>query len=165
MRSFDRISLAGLLLPSFCTSFALPDFALSRRQGGESLKFKSYTAVGDSYASGVGAGYPAEQNAGHPNCRRNKGSYAYLFNQRHPVEDFEFNACSGQNSDSTTAAQINADNSEFRTPELVTLQAGGNDGAAFYKIATDCIYDLEFNGDKCDAAIKNAHNTFKPIQG
>ena len=129
------------------------------------LVFQSYTAIGDSFASGVGAGGAAPQNTGYENCIRNVGSYAYQFSQAHNPNSFQFNACSGAQVPGIIGAQIDAEKSDFKSPDLVTISAGGNDDAAFYDVARYCVYAINpIDYKSCDDAIAKANNTFNGIQ-
>ena len=114
--------------------------------------------MGDSYGSGVGAGSPTPQDKTHPECHRNDGAYAYLYSQKHPDMEFHFNACSGAQSGSTLDAQITAGNSDFKSPDLVTISAGRNDQASFYDVAVEC--SVLRQTDPCDKNLKKASDTF-----
>lgn len=75
---------------------SLDAHVLSRR-GELDLSYKNFAAVGDSYASGLGAGRVLDRT-----CRRYDHSYANLINtdttlgdQEHDRRRFEFVACAG----------------------------------------------------------------------
>ena len=121
-------------------------------------EFKSYTAIGDSYGSGVGAGSAAPQDKDHTDCHRNVGAYAYLYAQKHPDMEFQFNACSGAQSGSTLDVQVTGPNSVFQSPDLVTISAGGNDQASFFDIAVHCSVELQYG--PCDDALAKASGTY-----
>ena len=159
MRGSQLVGFTGALIPALCSASALPFSLLQPRQ---ELKYKSYTAVGDSYASGVGAGVAAPENEKFPECRRNVGSYAVQYALKNPGLKFQFSACSGYQTENTKSTQILWENSAFGNPELVTVQAGGNEGGAFYGIATACAYG--FDEGNCTKAIETAEGVFKDKQ-
>ncbi|KAL8957146.1 MAG: hypothetical protein Q9183_006137, partial [Haloplaca sp. 2 TL-2023] len=160
--SSSFLASCGLIASILPNTHALPSAELKPRQ--DKLKFRSYTALGDSFASGIGAGAPAPENVGFEDCRRRLGSYPVLFAQKHKPDQFQFNACSGFQIDSTIDVQINAPTSQFETPDLVTLSIGGNDGASFFGIAEYCIYNPSpFPGD-CSAKVEAAQATYSGLQ-
>lgn len=81
-------------------------------------------ALGDSYASGVGAG---DYFAGSGDCHRSKKAWArLLISARVAMPERYFLACSG--ADSTTLKyQVSKLRSLVPAPSLVTLMIGGND--------------------------------------
>lgn len=89
-----------------------------------------YVALGDSYASGTGAG--SYGNSG--SCKRSAKSYAQLWANANAPSAFSFVACSGARTGDVLANQISAVTADT---ELVTINIGGND-AGFADVMTDC---------------------------
>jgi lysophospholipase L1-like esterase len=89
-----------------------------------------YVALGDSYASGTGAGDYGDSGG----CKRSANSYAQLWASANAPSAFAFVACSGAVTSDVLAEQVGA-----LTPdtELVTISIGGND-AGFADVMTDC---------------------------
>lgn len=121
-------------------------------------KFKSYTVIGNSYASGVGAGDSSPQDPIFVSCRRREGAYANLFNAKYKPASFQLNACSGFQVVDTRDIQVDAPTSNFQSPDLVTMHAGGNVNGAFFRVALDCSY--ERTPGPCDQALDNARSTY-----
>jgi lysophospholipase L1-like esterase len=102
-----------------------------------------YVALGDSYASGAGAGSYVDGS-----CRRSSNAYPALRGKEFP--SFKFVACSGATTKSLK--------SQFRalTPAttLVTITIGGND-LGFVDVMTTCT----LNGDKsCEKRVGKARD-------
>lgn len=100
-----------------------------------------YVALGDSYASGVGAG------ATKGRCRQSQHAYPALFAKGFP--SFTFAACTGAATADVVANQLKA-----LTPAttLVTITVGGND-LGFVDVMTTCT----LGGDKsCVNRVKQA---------
>ena len=130
-------------------------------------------ALGDSYAAGINA-KPSGQlppcsstdvslcgigaNCTTNKCARNTGAYGYQFYQTDPPKDFTFVACSGDDTEQCADLQVPKipDNAD-----LVTINIGGNNGRAFSKVVTRCIYLIGQFG--CKGALKNAHNVIEGI--
>jgi lysophospholipase L1-like esterase len=79
-----------------------------------------YTALGDSYSSGVGTGSYTLSSS----CKRSIYAYPYLISQKRPNTLLTFVACSGATMSDLLANQISAVTS---TTSIVTLTIGGND--------------------------------------
>jgi len=90
----------------------------------------NYVALGDSYASGLGAG-----NYSGGSCDRSSGAYPQLWaNANHPAS-FAFVACSG----ATTTDVINNQISALSTSTtLVSVTIGGND-VGFSSVMETCV--------------------------
>ncbi|GLZ32342.1 lipase 1 [Lentzea sp. NBRC 105346] len=100
-----------------------------------------YVALGDSYASGVGAG------GTHGECRRTENAYPALYGKAFP--SFRFAACTG-----ATTADVIANQVGELTPAttLVTITVGGND-LGFTDVMTTCV----LNGERsCLKAVAKA---------
>jgi lysophospholipase L1-like esterase len=89
-----------------------------------------YVALGDSYASGTGAGSYGDSG----NCKRSANAYAQLWANANAPSAFSFVACSGARTGDVLANQIGAVTADT---ELVTINIGGND-AGFADVMTDC---------------------------
>lgn len=100
-----------------------------------------YVALGDSYASGVGAGGTKGP------CRRSDNAYPALYAKGFP--SFTFAACTG-----ATTAEVTGTQSKSLTPAttLVTVTVGGND-LGFVDVMTTCT----LSGDRaCVKRVKRA---------
>ncbi|MFI6098126.1 SGNH/GDSL hydrolase family protein [Lentzea sp. NPDC051213] len=108
-----------------------------------------YAALGDSYASGTGAG---NYHSGSGNCLRSKDSYAewYRFVKN---ANLIFNACSGATTDSIAGQTGNLNGGI----DLVSVQVGGND-IGFASVLTTCTLTTSGPaGDrKCQEAVNAA---------
>ena len=99
--------------------------------------FSSYTAIGDSYAAGAGP-FPLYPGGNVSGCDRTTASYPVRFNQQYGSNSstFTFLACSGAN---TTTEMPEIEASAFGSPDLVTVNAGGNNGMVFADTVLACI--------------------------
>ena len=107
-----------------------------------------YVALGDSYASGVGAdSYTSESG----NCLRSTNAYPALYNANIKPASYRSVACSG----ATTADVINSQLSALSsTTTLVSVTVGGND-VGFANIMSTCVLQGE---TQCVAAVQSAMN-------
>lgn len=80
----------------------------------------NYVALGDSYASGTGAG-GTTLNSG---CDRRVTAYPYLISQARPNTTLSFVACAGATTSSLMSSQISSVTAATNT---VSVQIGGND--------------------------------------
>jgi lysophospholipase L1-like esterase len=89
----------------------------------------TYSALGDSYSSGVGAGSYGSSGA----CKRSANAYPQLWANAHAGTQFQFLACSGARTSDvlTQAASIPS------SATMVTVSVGGND-AGFTDVITTC---------------------------
>jgi lysophospholipase L1-like esterase len=117
-----RISFLSLLLGSVTT------FALAVPAGAVPLA-ENYVALGDSYASGTGAG--SYGNSG--SCLRSSNAYGPLWTNAHGAT-FTFAACSGAVTADVLNSQVNALSA---STTLVTVSIGGND-AGFSDVVVTC---------------------------
>ena len=110
-----------------------------------------WSALGDSYTAGPGAGTLDPSNGGE--CSRSNGSYGPQLSKDWPYtggNNFTFAACSGAETPDVINNQIptiSADN----PPDLVVLTIGGND-VLFGKIIKSCLVNLIGSGS-CDDLI------------
>ncbi|MFF4015399.1 SGNH/GDSL hydrolase family protein [Streptomyces sp. NPDC001843] len=95
-----------------------------------------YVALGDSYASGVGAGYydPASGD-----CKRSTLDYPALSQAAHPQYTLKDVSCSGATIADVRNEQLSAVNSDT---DVVTLTVGGND-AQFSTVVQDCLLNTD----------------------
>jgi lysophospholipase L1-like esterase len=89
-----------------------------------------YVALGDSYASGTGAGSYGDSGS----CKRSANAYAQLWANANAPSAFDFVACSGAVTSDVLANQVGAITADTA---LVTISIGGND-AGFADVMTDC---------------------------
>jgi lysophospholipase L1-like esterase len=90
----------------------------------------NYVALGDSYASGLGAG-----NYSGGSCDRSSGAYPQLWaNANHPAS-FAFVACSGATTTDVINSQISALSG---ATTLVSVTIGGND-VGFSSVMETCV--------------------------
>ncbi|MEU6349017.1 SGNH/GDSL hydrolase family protein [Streptomyces sp. NPDC047072] len=116
------VAFAGLTLAT-----ATPAQALS---GGE------YVALGDSYASGVGAG---SYDPASGDCKRSTLNYAHQWAAKHPKFTLKDVSCSGATIADVRNNQLSALSSNTK---LVTLTVGGND-AQFTSVVKGCLQESD----------------------
>ncbi|WP_277816860.1 SGNH/GDSL hydrolase family protein [Streptomyces sp. CT34] len=118
----------SLLLAVAATTSA---YAGSKPPGG--TREGGYAALGDSFASGVGAG----ESSG--DCRRSPDAYPALWADAHPRGPFDFAACSGANIDDVITSQLPG--LSPRTT-LVSITVGGID-VGFSDVMKTCVMSSE----------------------
>jgi lysophospholipase L1-like esterase len=101
-----------------------------------------YVALGDSYASGVGA-YPYDAASG--DCKQSPDSYPRTFAHNHPQLTLKDMTCSGATIADVRAKQLSALSSGAK---LVTITVGGNDDG-FTGTVTKCLTGTD---EECQAA-------------
>ncbi|MET8906969.1 SGNH/GDSL hydrolase family protein [Micromonospora sp. NPDC004551] len=107
-----------------------------------------YVALGDSYASGVGAdSYTSESGS----CLRSNNAYPALYNTNIRPASYRSVACSGATTTDVINNQLSALSS---TTTLVSVTIGGND-VGFSSIMTTCVLQGE---TQCVAAIQAAED-------
>jgi GDSL-like Lipase/Acylhydrolase family len=119
MMRFSRFLLVGLLSLVSVLAFAVPSQAATGK----------YVALGDSYASGTGAG-----NYTGGSCKRSANAYPQLWANSHAPSAFTFAACSGAVTADVLNSQISAVTADTA---LVTVEIGGND-AGFADVMITC---------------------------
>jgi lysophospholipase L1-like esterase len=117
-----RKPILSLLLGSLTT------LALAVPAGAAPLA-ENYVALGDSYASGTGAGSYGSSGS----CLRSANAYAPLWAAAHGAT-LNFAACSGATTADVLNSQISAVNA---STTLVTVSIGGND-AGFSDVVVTC---------------------------
>ncbi len=90
-----------------------------------------YVALGDSYASGVGAGDTSGA------CGQSPNAYPSLWARANPVASFTFAACSGATTASVISGQLS---SLDASTTLVSITVGGND-AGFTSVMETCVLE------------------------
>ena len=121
--------------------------------------------MGDSYASGIGAG-AAPQDPDLDRCFRFSNAYPNLMQsgqgslQPNP-DRFNFVACSGAKLPEIINQQFldhgRPGRPAWGAPELVTITMGGNDIGILYLVLT-CIYSIPIIARDCDAVIERGFN-------
>ncbi|MDB1090109.1 SGNH/GDSL hydrolase family protein [Streptomyces sp. ACA25] len=91
----------------------------------------AYVALGDSYASGVGAGNYGNSGS----CKRSSRAYPELWANANSPASFHFTACSGARTTDVLSGQMGPLNAGTT---LVTISIGGND-AGFADTMTTCV--------------------------
>ncbi|MBP2472926.1 lysophospholipase L1-like esterase [Crossiella equi] len=91
-----------------------------------------YVALGDSYASGVGAG---SYERGSGACRRSRNAYPHLVTHALSPRVMRFVACSGATTSDVLGGQLDA---LTGSTALVTITVGGND-LDFTGLMTTCV--------------------------
>ncbi|MEC4018541.1 SGNH/GDSL hydrolase family protein [Streptomyces sp. H27-D2] len=96
----------------------------------------AYTALGDSYSSGVGAG---SYDSASGNCKRSTRAHPALWAAANAPSSFHFTACSGARTGDVVASQLGPLNA---STGLVSVSVGGND-AGFADVMTTCVLSSE----------------------
>ena len=133
-----------------------------------------WTAMGDSYASGVGAG-PQDSNNNRLGCFRFPLAYPPQMQsgdgslQPNPLR-FNNVACSGNTFQQILDKEfLDHEKKDGRygirpvwgsAPEFATITMGGNDLGILNLVLT-CIYSIKVWGQDCDTIIENGFNTLK----
>jgi lysophospholipase L1-like esterase len=100
----------------------------------------NYVALGDSYASGVGAGGTSGS------CARSPNAYPALWATANSPASFTFAACSGATTSDVVNSQLSALNA---STTLVSLTIGGND-VGFSTIMETCVLK---STSSCESAV------------
>ena len=125
MHPLRRAALVASLL-------AVPITVLVTALPAEAAVGDRYVALGDSYASGLGAGsYTAESG----NCKRSTNAYPALWAAASVPTSYTSVACSGATVPDVHNSQLAA---VTATTTLVTITIGGND-IGFASIMTTCV--------------------------
>ena len=102
-----------------------------------------YVALGDSYASGVGAGNTSGS------CDQSPNAYPALWASANAPASFTFSACSGATTAGVVSSQLSALNS---STTLVSVTIGGND-VGFSSIMETCVLE---STSSCENAVSKA---------
>jgi lysophospholipase L1-like esterase len=111
----------------------------------------TYTALGDSYSSGVGTGSYTLDSA----CKRSVYAYPYLWTQKHAGTALSFAACSGAKTSNVLSTQIQSVTS---ATTLVTMTIGGND-IGFANLIYQCTLS------NCSTALDSARANLEATLG
>jgi lysophospholipase L1-like esterase len=106
----------------------------------------NYVALGDSYASGTGAG--SYDSSG---CQRSPNAYPSKWAAAHSPASFGFAACAGATTSDVLSTQLGALSSGTT---LVSITIGGND-AGFSSVMQTCVLSSD---STCLSAITTAEN-------
>jgi lysophospholipase L1-like esterase len=123
MRLSRKYVIASFMAVAAAAGVAAPAIA-------DELAVGKYVALGDSYASGLGAGDYGDSGG----CKRSANAAPVLWANSHSPAAFEFAACSGAVTDDVLNGQLAAVTPDT---ELVSIAIGGND-AGFADVMTDC---------------------------
>ena len=109
-----------------------------------------YVALGDSYASGVGAG--SESGS----CSQSPNAYPALWAAANSPASFTFAACSGAKTSDVISTQLSALSS---ATTLVSVTIGGND-VGFTSIMETCVLE---STSSCESAVSAAEQYAQTI--
>ncbi|MEV0154635.1 SGNH/GDSL hydrolase family protein [Micromonospora sp. NPDC050686] len=141
MRRFRLVTLALSAATSLAATLALAAPA-------QAAPTDNYVALGDSYASGVGAGsYTSESGS----CQRSTSAYPALYSTAVRPASYRSVACSGARTTDVINSQLAALSS---TTTLVSVTVGGND-VGFANIMTTCVL---YGESQCVAAVQAAED-------
>ncbi|MFF5172038.1 SGNH/GDSL hydrolase family protein [Micromonospora sp. NPDC000089] len=141
MRRFRLVTLAASLAATLAAGLGLAAPA-------QAAPTDRYVALGDSYASGLGAGsYTAESGS----CQRSTSAYPALYNAAVQPASYRSVACAGATTVDVTGSQLAALSS---TTTLVSVTVGGND-VGFSSIMTTCVLLGE---TQCVASVQAAED-------
>lgn len=125
MRRFRCTALVSSLLLAAGIALTGATAAQASTAGG-------YVALGDSYASGVGAGSYISSSG---DCDRSTKAYPYLWAAAHSPSSFSFMACLGATTTDVINDQLGTLSS---STSLVSINVGGND-AGFTSVMETCV--------------------------
>lgn len=163
-------AFVGLLLQCQGYPNHLSSYELGRRDDGQ---IPEWTGMGDSYASGVGAGTQPPEDTNR--CFRFPNAYPVVVQAELKPVPSKFNnvACSGntftQIKDKELLDQPEDDGKYGKrpawgkAPEFVTITMGGNDIGILNLIST-CILSFKLWGMDCEAVIQSGHNKINSQQ-
>lgn len=145
MMRLSSATWASLLVANTPLIAAYP-FQLDSRDGLNQADWgwvKSYAALGDSYAAGIGVG-ALESASDATECSRYDGGYPRKVQSIVNAENFQFVACSGDVSKDVVEKQgFKLQNTDpFRNEkkfDLITVSAGGND-VGFSDVLENCLF-------------------------
>ncbi|MEU6077201.1 SGNH/GDSL hydrolase family protein [Micromonospora sp. NPDC047074] len=146
MRKTRLVSLALSLATALGVSLTLAPPA-------QAAPTDRYVALGDSYASGVGAGsYTSESGS----CQRSTNAYSALYAAAVKPASYRSVACSGATTSSVINTQLSALTS---TTTLVSVTVGGND-VGFSNILSTCVLQ---GTTQCVAAVDAAQTKARTV--
>lgn len=127
---------------------AATTFGLAGVASGASL---NYTALGDSYAAGLGAGGTTLDAS----CARNSNAYPELYAKANSAT-LDFQACSGATTATVLSGQLGNLSS---STNLVSITVGGND-TGFSDVMTTCVTGSEAD---CRAAVSKGEDAARNV--
>ncbi|MEZ3182046.1 SGNH/GDSL hydrolase family protein [Streptomyces pimonensis] len=127
-----RRSRIVLFLGSFLLAVTTALAGAASAQASRQAAADGYVALGDSYASGVGAGSYISDGS---DCKRSTKAHPYLWAAANSPSSFDFKACSGARTGDVLSGQLGALSS---STGLVSISVGGND-AGFADVMTTCV--------------------------
>ncbi|CCK31215.1 Lipase [Streptomyces davaonensis JCM 4913] len=119
-------------IAAYVSSLLLAVGAVLAGAGSAQAATGPYVALGDSYASGVGAGSYISSSG---DCKRSTKAHPYLWAAANSPSSFAFAACSGARTGDVLNNQMGSLNS---STALVSISIGGND-AGFADVMTTCV--------------------------
>ena len=137
-----RMLIVGILAITTAVTVAATSAAVPAHAAGT----VNYVALGDSYASGVGAGNYYSSSG---SCDRSPNAYPALWAAANSPASFTFVACSGAKTSDVLSSQLSSLSS---STTLVSLTIGGND-AGFSSIMETCVLE---STSSCESAISAA---------
>ena len=114
----------------------------------------NYVALGDSYASGVGAGSVSGS------CGQSPNAYPALWATASSPASFKFAACSGASTSDVISSQLSSLSS---STTLVSITIGGND-VGFSSIMETCVLESTSSCESAVSAAEQYANTALPGQ-
>src|SRR6516225_4274216 len=114
----------------------------------------NYVALGDSYASGVGAGSVSGS------CGQSPNAYPALWATASSPASFKFAACSGASTSDVISSQLSSLSS---STTLVSITIGGND-VGFSSIMETCVLESTSSCESAVSAAEQYANTTLPGQ-
>jgi lysophospholipase L1-like esterase len=132
------VLLAALVIVALATSGPAPAATVT-----------NYVALGDSYASGVGAG---DYIGSSGSCDRSPNAYSALWAAAHSPASYVSVACSGATTATVRSTQLSALSA---STTLVSITVGGND-VGFTTVIEDCILE---GTSGCVSAVDKAEAT------
>jgi lysophospholipase L1-like esterase len=143
-RQLPRRRLRAALFAAAACAAALPLLLAATPASAQSAV--NYVALGDSYASGLGAG---SYSGG--SCDRSANAYPQLWANANAPASFAFVACSGATTSDVINSQLSALSS---STTLVSITIGGND-VGFENVMITCVLGSD---SACVSAIDQAEN-------
>jgi lysophospholipase L1-like esterase len=144
-RPAPRAVVAGLLAAVSLAALALTGAAAPAAAAAPASAVR-YVALGDSYSSGLGAGFMISSSGA---CARSTKAYSRLWDLAHHPAAYKSVACAGATTSTVIATQLAA---LSRATTLVSITVGGND-AGFATTIKTCVLHP---GGQCTAAIQAA---------
>ncbi|MEU4656592.1 SGNH/GDSL hydrolase family protein [Streptomyces sp. NPDC023723] len=128
MRRSRLVGYLSAVVLAVCTALT----GAATAQADASAAATGYVALGDSYASGVGAGSYTSASG---DCKRSTKAYPQLWAAAHAPSSFDFTACSGARTSDVVSGQLAPLGAGTG---LVSVTVGGND-AGFGDVMTTCV--------------------------